>query len=117
MNELTRFAIFFVGGMVVGAGWGIINFIKIITKQNAIIKHVVEGFFACVFVFTFFVLLINANYGVFRLYLTFAFALGFTVERKTLGFLFAKMFDWLYNKLCKIVRNIKQTKLAKRVLK
>ncbi len=116
MIQSNLFLVFLVIGFVVAILWELILFINNPIK-NIIIKQIIEVPFAIVFVFLFFAMLINFNYGEFRMFLLVAYIFGFVIERKTLGKLFAKLNYWLYNKFIKVKNYLKQTKIGKRVLK
>ncbi len=57
------------------------------------------------------------NYGEIRLYLLISFVLGVVLERYTLGILFAKLFDYMYNRLSKIHNKVLTTKLGRVIFK
>lgn len=117
MIQAKLFFLFLAFGAVLGVLWGILNFIKQLFNKNIIVSQLLEIPFAAMFVLGFFVALINFNFGEYRFYLLVAWVLGFLIERKTLGKLFAKVYYWLYNKLKVGLKNLGQTKLFKRVLK
>ncbi len=117
MIQAKLFFIFLAFGILLGVIWGILNFIKLLLKNNIVVSQILEAHFAVVNVFGFFIALINFNFGEFRFYLLVAYVVGFILERKTLGKLFAKVYYWLYNKLKSGAIRLKKTKLVKRVLK
>ena len=117
MIQAKLFFIFLAYGVLLGAVWGILNFIKLLLKNKVIINQIIEIPFAVLFILGFFVMLILNNYGEFRLYLFCSWCLGIFIERKTVGKLFAKLYFWLYNKISNGLSLLKKTKIAKRVLK
>lgn len=117
MIQAKLFLMFLCYGLILGCVWGLLNFLKLILKNNVVVNHILEIPFAVMFVLGFFVMLILKNYGEFRFYLFIAWCLGMFLERKTVGKLFAKLYFWLYNKFSKWLYLLKQIKLFKRVLK
>jgi len=55
--------------------------------------------------------------GAVRLYTVLGFALGFIIERLTLGILVAKAVKWVYTLLSKIYRALRKVKVFKKLLK
>ncbi len=104
-------------GICLGAFYGFLNLIKILLKKNIILDNILNFFYSLFFGFIILLIIVNYNFGEFRLYLILAFALGTILERKTIGKVFAKFYVWLYNKLCKVVCTLKKNKLVKKVLK
>lgn len=117
MIGIKLFFVFFVLGVLFGAIWGILGFVKLILNNKWFFSHPLESAFAAFCVLGFFVTQINFNFGEFRFFLLVACILGFFIERKTLGKLFAKIYCWIYNKLKVGLKKLRQTKLIKKVLK
>lgn len=57
------------------------------------------------------------NRGDLRLFLIVAYLLGVLMERKTVGILFAKVFDSVYNNVAKFLKKEPKTKLGKILFK
>lgn len=57
------------------------------------------------------------NSGDLRLFLIVAYLLGVLVERRTVGILFAKLFDSVYNNVAKFIKREPKTKLGKIIFK
>lgn len=55
--------------------------------------------------------------GRYRLYLIVAFVLGYYIERKTMGKLFAKIYRFVYNLLSKVVNFVCKTNIYKTITK
>ena len=53
------------------------------------------------------------NYGIYRLYMIVFFVIGFTIERVTIGKLFAKIFCFVYNHSCNVVKFVRNTQIYK----
>lgn len=117
MIQAKLFFIFLLLGVVLGIVWGILNFIKLLFNNNIVISQVLEAHFAVLNVLGFFVAQINFNFGQFRFFMLVAWILGFLIERKTLGKIFAKVYYWLYNNLRNGLKKLGKTKVIKRVLK
>ena len=117
MIQAKLFLMFLLFGAILGAIWGLLNFAKLTFKNNVVIKHILDVPYAALFVLGFFAMLIQNNYGEFRLYLLAAWCFGTYLERKTIGKLFAKVYFWLYNKLRNACLKLKQTKFFSRVFK
>lgn len=79
---------------------------------------IVCDIFICLLFTGVFLLFINIlNFGEFRAYLLLAYTLGFIIERKTLGKLFAKLHGLLYNGYKKQIASFKKTRMAKFLFK
>ena len=110
--QYVAFLIVFGIGFATGFGKDIFNSILVIFKNNNIAKNVLDFVFCLTFALLFFLSLNYFNYGQFRLYLFFAFILGFVLQRKMLGKLFAKLFLLVYNKTIKLLNKFKTSKVG-----
>lgn len=73
------------------------------------------GCVACGILFIYGVTVFNS--GEIRVFLIGSFLLGICIERKTVGILFAKLFDSVYNSVAKFMRREPKTKLGKILFK
>lgn len=103
-NYIFLGALYF--GLVLGIIYEILNFF--LGQKNKILIYVKDILFSLTSTFLFVVCLKLVNYGEFRLYIFFAFIVGFILERTTIGFLVekaiqitCKFFKIVYNKLMK----------------
>lgn len=104
-------------GFLLGVLFDVIYFLKLLVKRNIIISNIFNFLFALCYGLVVLLITINFNMGQFRLFVLIGFLIGTIFEHKTLGKLFAKMFLWLYNKLCKACCALQKTKLVKKILK
>lgn len=117
MEDYKIFLICVGVGICLGAFYGVVNFLKILLKKNIITNNVLSFLYALIFGAVVLIVIIEHNFGQFRLFLLLGFAFGVLIERKTIGKMFAKIYLWLYNKLCRAFCRLKKTKLVKKVLK
>ena len=116
-NSLTLFLICFVFGFGLGVLYSVLQFFKLVVRKNIIISNVFNFLFALFYGFIILMVVINLNFGNFRLFVFIAFLLGTVLQQKTLEKIFAKMNFWLYNKLCKGLNFLKNTRVIKKVIK
>lgn len=57
------------------------------------------------------------NFGIYRLYLIISFMIGYYIERKTIGKMFAKINCFVYNLLSKVISFVCKTKIYKLITK
>lgn len=117
MNNFVLFLICLLIGVGLGATYGVLNFIKLLFKNNIIVSNILNLVYGLGCGIVALVTTINLNFGQFRWFVVLGFVLGVVIERKTLGKLFAKIFLWLYNKLSKCLSALKNTKVVKKILK
>lgn len=93
-------------GLICGIGYEILHFF--LGKKNKICVWIRDILFSFLSTILFIFCLKLVNYGEFRLYILFAFIVGFILERTTIGFLVEKIiqiackfFSLVYNKLMK----------------
>lgn len=86
-------------GILAGAVWGIGYFLRSVTNFNRIATVAFDIIFSlmCGAIFLYCIFIVEAGY--FRLYDIIAFALGFGIERISMGNLFASLIQNLYNRL------------------
>lgn len=73
------------------------------------------GCVACGILFIYGITVFNS--GEIRIFLVVSFLLGMLLERKTVGILFAKLFDSVYNSVAKFMKKEPKTKLGKILFK
>ncbi len=117
MNNFVLFLVCLAIGVGLGATYGVLNFVKMIFKNNIIISNILNFVFGVGCGIVALLATINLNFGQFRWFIVLGFVLGVIIERKTLGKLFAKIFLWLYNKFSKWISALKNTKVVKKILK
>lgn len=96
LNGLNCFLLMLFCGCVVGVVYEIGYFIRKVIPLK-IITIIVDAIFVFVS-FIVFILAINyCNFGELRLFLLISFILGFVIERYSIGFLVAKILEFIYN--------------------
>lgn len=111
LYEYKVFIIFVLLGLLAGAAYGITQFIIFVVK-NKLFTHIAEFCFACVLGGGLFLGINFYNFGVFRLYLLVCYLLGFYIERKTIGKLFAKLYALVYNYVVKLLKKFRHSALG-----
>ncbi len=104
-------------GVALGTAYGVVSFLKNIIKNNFIISNIINFVYAVLYGLIVLLFVINFNFGEFRLFIIIACVLGTILAYKTIGKIIAKIFFYLYNKLCKGIKALTKTKLVKKVLK
>lgn len=117
MSAFKLFLLFLLIGFLFGCLFGVLTFIKKLFKNNIVISNILNFLFVTSFGFVVMLSVIEYNFGEFRFYLIAASFFGLFLERKTLGKIFAKLYLWLYNKLCKVCCALSKTKVVKKILK
>ncbi len=117
MNTFLLFLVCTGLGFLVGAVYGVLGFVKLLTKNNFIINNIINFLFGIGVGMVVLITTINLNYGMFRWFIIVGFVVGVLFERKTLGKLFAKIFLFLYNRFSRGLTTLKNTKVVKRILK
>lgn len=117
LQQGKEFGVFLLVGFVIGAVLGLMLLFKILCKKNIIVVNIMDFMFSILFILVFFVVLNYVHYGQFRFFLMAGYLLGFIVERKTVGILFAKCYGKLYNKFTKVIVVSKTTRLGKIIFK
>lgn len=108
--EYKVFFLVLLFGLLSGVVYGIFNMIVLSFKKNIIIKNISDGIFMLIFASIFFYCLNAYNFGTFRVYLLITYIIGFIIERKTIGKLFAKLFLLVYNYNIKLIKKFKKSK-------
>ena len=110
VTESNNFAFFMMlyVGIVVGLLYEISVFFCKITKNNIVLRNVFDILITIIGSFLFVFAINYANFGYFRVYLLAVFVLGFVLERVSIGFLVAKVCDFVYNKTIKLIRQIRR---------
>ena len=95
-------------GIIVGLLYEISVFACKIVKNNLIFRNVVDIIITILGSFLFIFAINNTHFGYFRVYLLASFIVGFVLERVSIGFLVAKICEFVYNKTIKIFRQIRR---------
>lgn len=108
---------FFLMGACPAIFYGIASFFISPNKNIFLIRYFISPFTIILssIMFLFHVNLLN--FGQIRFYLLLAFVLGFYIERKTIGKLFALLYTKVYNLNAKIMVKFKSSNFGKRILK
>jgi ABC-type phosphate/phosphonate transport system permease subunit len=114
--QLKDFFVMFCLGMLIGIIYGIIN-IPTRIKKN-IVLQIINDLIISITTTVLFLLAINLiNFGQFRTFLAIGYILGITIERITLGKLFAKGYKFVYTNIVKLLKKFANSKLGKVLLK
>lgn len=114
--QLKDFLILLLIGFGIGLIYGILNITQKL-KRIYILQIIVDIVF-CLISTIIFLLVINfINMGEFRLFLLIAYLIGFTIERITLGKIFAKGYKFVYNKIKHFNKKIANSKIGRIILK
>jgi len=110
-------SLYFLVGFVLGTIYEILKFIVHIFKHHISIQIITDFLFTIIFGAS--VIILNHCFflGEFRLHLLIFCFLGFYIERKTVGKIFAKLFLLLYNKVSKVLNKFKSTPFGKIISK
>lgn len=114
--QLKDFMIMILIGLIIGAVYGILNIATNI-KKNIILQIISDFVFCTITTFTFIVAINYINMGEIRLFLCVGYVIGITLERITIGKLFAKGFKWVYNGLKILGKKFKESRLGRMILK
>lgn len=114
--QLKQFGILLIFGIILGIFYGLIN-IHNQTKRIFPLQIITDIIFPIVGIISLIIIVNKINYGQLRLYLIFAYLLGFAIERITLGNLFAKGYKWVYTYLIKLWKNFSNSKIYKVIFK
>ncbi|MBE5736083.1 MAG: hypothetical protein E7356_01815 [Clostridiales bacterium] len=114
--QLKDFFILFASGVTIGISYGLLNLIPYL--KNSKIYQIIADLIISVGSTLVFLLLINViNMGEFRIFLLVGYILGFVLERITLGKLFAKGFQKVYNWIVNKTKKFAISRLGRIVLK
>lgn len=114
--NLRDFAIVFLIGFILGIFYGILSAI-ICSQKSVIIKNILDFLFTILSLTIFLTLILYINLGEFRLFLLVGYVLGIILERRTLGKIFAKGYNWVYNKLIAGARKFTKSKVGRFIFK
>lgn len=117
MNAFLLFLICVGFGFCLGVLYSALYLFKVLLKNNYVLCNIINFVFAIGYGFLILITMVNFNYGEFRLFLLLGFVIGTILERKTLNKIFAKIINWLYNKLSKAIKSLQKTKFYKKVTK
>lgn len=116
-KEFLVFLIVLLYGFGCGFFVTITNFFVSLFKKNVILKNITDFINALVFGVLFFISINFHNFGEFRLYLLISFVLGFICEQKTINKPFAKLLNFGYNGIAKLLKKFKNSKCGKVLFK
>ncbi len=105
LTFISIFGVMFVGAFL----FDITNLIWHLTSKNNIVKNIFNFLAMSLYLFIFFEVVLNFNYGEFRWFCFLALLAAVTLQRFTFGKLIAKFYDVWYNTFEKL-----KTKLNKR---
>lgn len=114
--QLKDFSIMLGIGFLLGVFYGIINIANRI-KRLLLIQIICDLIFSIVAFGTLIIFVNIINMGEMRFFLIMGYIIGFTLERITLGKIFAKGYLNVYNKLCKLWKKFLTSKLGKVIFK
>lgn len=114
--QLKDFFVLFILGISIGVVYGILNAFSTIKKMY-LLQIVVDIVFCIVSVIIFILAVNIINWGEFRIFLLIGYALGFTLERITLGKLFAKAFPKVYNSIYNNLKRFAKSKIGRIIFK
>ena len=114
--QLKDFTIMFGIGLLLGIIYGIINIPTHIKKNLSL--QIINDLSFCIITTSVFLIAINIiNFGQFRAFLLLGYALGFLIERITIGKLFANGYKIVYTNIVKLLKKFASSKLGKVLLK
>ena len=114
--QLKDFSIMFLIGILIGMVYGILNIFSTI-KKTIVLQIISDLIFSFAFYTTLLAIINIINMGEFRIFLVVGYLLGYTVERITLGKLFAKLIKKMYNLTIKGFKRFSSSKIGRIVLK
>ena len=110
--QFVLFLFFWGFGFGCGILIGITNLIYTITDKKKLIL-IIFDIVSCLVSSIIYIIIINHfNWGEHRLYLLFSFVLGIFVERKSIGKLFANLYNKLYNFIVQKLNIASKTKFG-----
>lgn len=115
--SLGIFLKLFVLGIIFGLIYEICKLSKIFSKNNIFIVNAINFVYFCVLGMVFCTFLIKYNQGVFNIYAVFAVLCGIIIEQISIGFLFTKFYQVVYNIHTKLKQKIKNTKFGNKLLR
>ncbi|MCI5497259.1 MAG: spore cortex biosynthesis protein YabQ [Firmicutes bacterium] len=114
--QLKDFSIMFGVGIILGVFYGVINIPNFI-KEHVVIRIICDIIFTSIMTFAFVFIVESINFGSIRAYLLVGYILGFTIERITLGKIFAKGYKRVYNLCVNGLKKFYTSKLGRIVFK
>lgn len=111
------FGLMFLIGFLVGVAISVVLGLTQNLNKNIVAKNITQ--FLCVMLFgvVFFISINFLNFGEFRVFLFFAYLLGFLLEFKLLNKLIAKTIKFGYNLLINSFKGFAKTKVGAKILK
>jgi len=114
--QTKDFLILFVLGFLLAILYDTI--IKPILSRKVYLLNIILETVFILFLYLIFVIAINyINFGEFRTFLIIAYILGYTIERITIGKLFAKGTKFVYNLIVIIIKKFSHSKIGRFILK
>ena len=114
--QLKDFSIMLAFGFLLGIIYGILNISNFI-KSRLFTQILADIIFSTLAIITFIILINKINMGEIRLFLCIGYILGFTLERITLGKLFAKGYKNVYNYIVKLFKTFNKSKVGRFIFK
>jgi hypothetical protein len=114
--QIKDLCIVLVFGFIIGILYNISNSHNNIKKILAI-QIISDIVFTLIFSGTFLLLINILNQGEIRLFLLCGYLLGFSIEKITLGKLFAKSFKCVYNLIIKGLKSLYKSRLGRIIFK
>ena len=114
--QFKDFCIFFGAGIAIGIIYDLINIPQKINKNTPLLI-ITDTIFSLIAFVCFWYLTNIINLGEFRLYMFLGYILGFLIQKITLGKLFAKGVQKVYNLLINNKEKFKNSKLGRFLLK
>lgn len=116
-SQIMLFLKFCLIGFCFGSMFGLSNLLSMCFKNNAVFRLFLDlgicG--AMLFLTTHYINILNM--GELRIYIIFAIIIGILIERRTVGKLFAKFYNWLYNRFVTVNNKFKVTTFGKIIFK
>ncbi len=101
---LSIFGVGLLSGLIFDAG----TFVTYFLNKNKVVRQLTYFLQALLSAFLLFYINLIVNYGKFRLYILFIFALSFFLERFTIGKLWTKLLDKCYNTIVRFKGKLKK---------
>lgn len=114
--QLKDLCILMFFGFFVGILYSLIN-IPTRIKKNLLLQIIIDILFSILCSFIFLILINIINQGELRFFLLIGYVLGFIIERITLGKLFAKGYQNMYNLIVKVIKKLYHSRIGRIIFK
>lgn len=114
--QLKDLSIMLLFGFLLGIIYGLLNIPNTI-KKKLFIQIISDIIFSLTSIFIYIVLINKVNMGESRLFLILGYVLGFTIERISLGKLFAKGYKRVYTSIVKLLNQFYRSKIGRFIFK